>query len=219
VAEWFRQGSAKPCTPVQFRAPPPTRSPRRHRRRMIGRAWARSSAGERFPDTEEVTGSNPVAPTTHRRSSAAHSHSPAAPTGSPATRLPSNFPATSGLVAPPASTAATTRARTSPCCGAVGLATHVGLAAVRPTSSSGPADASPGSAAGRRRGARAALGGQPAGVYSSACQQLGAWLILAVPTRQAGRCTPGALLSCVGVGGYEGRATGRRKVRRAGSGW
>jgi hypothetical protein len=66
-------------------------------------------------------------------------------------------------VARPASTAATTRARTSPCCGAVGLATHVGLAAVRPTSSSGPADASPGSAAGRRRRARAALGGQPAG--------------------------------------------------------
>jgi hypothetical protein len=31
---------------------------------MIGRARARSSAGERFPDTEEVTGSNPVAPTT-----------------------------------------------------------------------------------------------------------------------------------------------------------
>jgi hypothetical protein len=26
---------------------------------------ARSSAGERFPDTEEVTGSNPVAPTRH----------------------------------------------------------------------------------------------------------------------------------------------------------
>src|SRR6266704_700924 len=24
VAEWFRQGSAKPCTPVQFRAPPPS---------------------------------------------------------------------------------------------------------------------------------------------------------------------------------------------------
>src|SRR5215218_10084118 len=114
-------------------------------------------------DTEEVTGSNPVAPTTHRRSSAAHSHSPAAPTGSPATRFPSNFPATSGLVARPASTAATTRARISPCCGAVSLATHVGLAAVRPTSSSGPADASPGSAAGRRRRARAALGGQPAG--------------------------------------------------------
>jgi hypothetical protein len=30
---------------------------------MIG-SRARSSAGERFPDTEEVTGSNPVAPTT-----------------------------------------------------------------------------------------------------------------------------------------------------------
>jgi hypothetical protein len=35
-------------------------------------------------------------------------------------------------------------------------------------------------------------------VYSSACQQLGAWLILAVPTRQAGRCTPGALLYVIG---------------------
>jgi hypothetical protein len=31
---------------------------------MIGVTRARSSAGERFPDTEEVTGSNPVAPTT-----------------------------------------------------------------------------------------------------------------------------------------------------------
>src|SRR4030095_15116444 len=30
---------------------------------------ARSSAGERFPDTEEVTGSNPVAPTTQKRRS------------------------------------------------------------------------------------------------------------------------------------------------------
>jgi hypothetical protein len=29
----------------------------------------------------------------------------------------------------------------------------------------------------------------------------------------------GALLSCVGVGGYEERATGLRKVRGAGSGW
>ena len=57
VAEWFRQGSAKPCTPVQFRAPPPPDLYDRVSR-------ARSSAGERFPDTEEVTGSNPVAPTT-----------------------------------------------------------------------------------------------------------------------------------------------------------
>ena len=56
VAEWFRQGSAKPCTPVQFRAPPPPDLYDRVSR-------ARSSAGERFPDTEEVTGSNPVAPT------------------------------------------------------------------------------------------------------------------------------------------------------------
>src|SRR4029450_9897325 len=47
VAEWLRQGPAKPCTRVRF--PPPPR--------------ALSSAGERFPDTEEVTGSIPVAPT------------------------------------------------------------------------------------------------------------------------------------------------------------
>jgi hypothetical protein len=33
------------------------------------------------------------------------------------------------------------------------------------------------------------------------------------------RPRPGALLSCVGVGGYEGRAMGLRKVRCAGSGW
>jgi hypothetical protein len=63
VAEWFRQGSAKPCTPVQFRAPPPPGRRGTSQGRMIGRARARSSAGERFPDTEEVTGSNPVAPT------------------------------------------------------------------------------------------------------------------------------------------------------------
>ena len=47
VAEWFRQGPAKPCTRVRF--PPPPR--------------AVSSAGERLPDTEEVTGSIPVPPT------------------------------------------------------------------------------------------------------------------------------------------------------------
>jgi hypothetical protein len=35
-----------------------------HPRPYDRRARARSSAGERFPDTEEVTGSNPVAPTT-----------------------------------------------------------------------------------------------------------------------------------------------------------
>src|SRR5690348_15717356 len=50
VAEWLRQGPANPCTRVRFPSPP--RSFR-----------AVSSAGERFPDTEEVTGSNPVRPT------------------------------------------------------------------------------------------------------------------------------------------------------------
>ena len=47
VAEWFRQGPAKPCTRVRFPPPP----------RAIGAVVAR------FPDTEEVTGSNPVSPT------------------------------------------------------------------------------------------------------------------------------------------------------------
>src|SRR6204780_2958375 len=47
MAEWLRQGPAKPCTRVRFPLPP----------RAI------SSAGERFPDTEEVTGSIPVSPT------------------------------------------------------------------------------------------------------------------------------------------------------------
>jgi hypothetical protein len=61
VAEWFRQGSAKPFTPVQFRAPP------RRAGRGPGRPRALSSAGERFPDTEEVTGSIPVAPTRQRQ--------------------------------------------------------------------------------------------------------------------------------------------------------
>jgi hypothetical protein len=47
----------------------------------------------------------------------------------------------------------------------------------------------------------------------------------APPRRLAAGGTPpsswrlGALLSCVGVGGYEERAMGRRKVRRAGSDW
>ena len=50
VAEWLRQGPAKPCTRVRF--PPPPR--------------AISSVGERFLDTEEVTGSIPVSPTTIR---------------------------------------------------------------------------------------------------------------------------------------------------------
>jgi hypothetical protein len=37
VAEWFRQGSAKPFTPVQFRAPPPPGRSGTTHRRMIGR--------------------------------------------------------------------------------------------------------------------------------------------------------------------------------------
>ena len=47
-----RQRPAKPCTRVRFPSPPP---------RFLG---AISSAGERFPDTEEVTGSIPVSRTT-----------------------------------------------------------------------------------------------------------------------------------------------------------
>ena len=46
-----RQRPAKPCTRVRFPSPPP---------RLSG---AISSAGERFPDTEEVTGSIPVSRT------------------------------------------------------------------------------------------------------------------------------------------------------------
>ena len=46
---------------------------------MIGRARARSSAGERFPDTEEVTGSNPVAPTTILARQSAAGAKPGAP--------------------------------------------------------------------------------------------------------------------------------------------
>ena len=53
-----RQRPAKPCTRVRIPFPPrgTTRSARTVR--------AISSAGERFPDTEEVTGSIPVSPTT-----------------------------------------------------------------------------------------------------------------------------------------------------------
>ena len=48
-----RQRPAKPCTRVRFPSPPP-----------ILRPGAVSSAGERFPDTEEVAGSIPVPRTT-----------------------------------------------------------------------------------------------------------------------------------------------------------
>ena len=47
-----RQRPAKPCTRVRFPSPPPVLIPS-----------AISSAGERFPDTEEVTGSIPVSRT------------------------------------------------------------------------------------------------------------------------------------------------------------
>ncbi len=50
VAEWLRQGPAKPCTRVRF--PPPPR--------------AISSVGERFLDTEEVASSILASPTTKR---------------------------------------------------------------------------------------------------------------------------------------------------------
>src|SRR5215213_2674719 len=46
-----RQRPAKPCTRVRFPSPPPSST------------GAISSAGERFPDTEEVTGSIPVSRT------------------------------------------------------------------------------------------------------------------------------------------------------------
>ena len=48
----MRQRPAKPCTRVRFPSPPPAFDP-----------GAISSAGERFPDTEEVTGSIPVSRT------------------------------------------------------------------------------------------------------------------------------------------------------------
>jgi hypothetical protein len=51
-----RQRPAKPCTRVRFPSPPPAC--------LI--PGAISSAGERFPDTEEVTGSIPVSRTTVR---------------------------------------------------------------------------------------------------------------------------------------------------------
>ena len=50
-----RQRPAKPCTRVRIPFPPLSVPPT---------ARAISSAGERFPDTEEVTGSIPVSPTT-----------------------------------------------------------------------------------------------------------------------------------------------------------
>ncbi len=53
-----RQRPAKPCTRVRFPSPPPHHN--------FTRSRAISSVGERFPDTEEVTGSIPVSRTTVR---------------------------------------------------------------------------------------------------------------------------------------------------------
>ena len=63
MAEWLRQGPAKPCTRVRFPLPP----------RAI------SSVGERFLDTEEVTGSIPVSPTTERPGQRLREENPARP--------------------------------------------------------------------------------------------------------------------------------------------
>jgi hypothetical protein len=113
-------------------------------------------------------------------------------------------------VARPASTAATTRARTSPCCGAVGwpptLASRPFGRPARRVRRMPPQEARRDAVVGHVR----LLVVSQLGVYSSACQQLGAWLILAVPTRQAGRCTPGALLSSDDFGSsVERRARGQ----------
>ena len=76
VAEWFRQGPAKPRTAVRFRSPPPcnptervvggaqfTSHPPDHSDRLMARQRGVSSAGERLLDKQEVTGSIPVRPT------------------------------------------------------------------------------------------------------------------------------------------------------------
>jgi hypothetical protein len=61
-----RRGSAKPVTPVQFRASP--RVEARSHERAVDRIRALSSEGERFLDTEEVRGSIPLGPTETGRS-------------------------------------------------------------------------------------------------------------------------------------------------------
>jgi hypothetical protein len=48
-----RQRPAKPFTRVRIPSPP----------RLATKYWAIGAAVARFPDTEEVTGSNPVSPT------------------------------------------------------------------------------------------------------------------------------------------------------------
>ncbi len=57
VAEWFRQGPAKPCTRVRFPPPPRQQGTKPEQTRAI------SSVGERYLDTVEATGSIPVSPT------------------------------------------------------------------------------------------------------------------------------------------------------------
>ena len=59
VAEWLRQGPAKPCTRVRFPPPPREQSPTTS---VFIRAI--SSVGEHYLDTVGVTGSIPVSPTT-----------------------------------------------------------------------------------------------------------------------------------------------------------
>ncbi len=58
-----RQRPAKPCTRVRFPSPPRSVS---EAAVFDASTCAISSAGERFPDTEEVTGSIPVSRTTRR---------------------------------------------------------------------------------------------------------------------------------------------------------
>src|SRR4051794_27756509 len=73
-----RQRPAKPCTRVRFPSPPPKVS------------GAISSAGERFPDTEEVTGSIPVSRTSI---TAVQPRFWILPTGTPCYRVLSTCPA------------------------------------------------------------------------------------------------------------------------------
>ena len=64
MAEWFRQGPAKPCTAVRFRSPPlPVAEGGRCSVRICGPTRGVSSAGERLLDTQEVSGSIPLRPT------------------------------------------------------------------------------------------------------------------------------------------------------------
>ena len=60
VAEWLRQGPAKPCTRVRFPPPP------RNNVASGGHIRAISSVGEHYLDTVGVTGSIPVSPTRYR---------------------------------------------------------------------------------------------------------------------------------------------------------